>query len=107
MAENNSEKKTLSKLEIDRPQDFKFHIAYEVYSQAWDNNNSEAIRAKLNELISSLSNNESEYGSFYAQIKPYRKDVDSFSAGRQRIQGQKKKAWQRDDTKARRNRRYR
>ena len=106
MAENNSESQPLSKLDIDRPQDFKFHIAYEVYSQAWDDNDSEPIRAKLNELISSLSNNEDQYGSYYAQIKPYRKDLDSFSPGRKRIQGQKKKAWQRDDNKARRNRRY-
>lgn len=105
MAENSSENKTLSKLDIDRPQDFKFHIAYEVYSQAWDDNDSEPIRAKLNELISSLSN-EDRYGSFYAQIKLYRKDLDSFSPGRKRIQGQKKRAWQKDDSKARRNRRY-
>ena len=106
MAENNSESKPLSKLDVDRPQDFKFHIAYEVYSQAWDDNDSEPIRSKLNELISSLSNNQHEYGSFYAQIKPYRKDLDSFSPGRKRIQGQKKRAWAKDDAKARRNRRY-
>ena len=113
MAENNpesktlsdSENKTLSKLDIDKPQDFKFHIAYEVYSQAWDDNDSESIRAKLNELISFLSN-EGHYGGFYSQMKPYRKDVDSFSSGRQRIQGQKKRAWAKDDAKARRNRRY-
>jgi hypothetical protein len=106
MAENNSENQPLTKLDIDRPQDFKFHIAYEVYSQAWDDNGSESIRAKLNELISYLSNNDDGYGSFYAQIKPYRKDLDSFSPGRKRIQGQKKRAWAKDDAKARRNRRY-
>ncbi|WP_455281094.1 hypothetical protein [[Eubacterium] cellulosolvens] len=102
---SNSEKKTLSKLDIDRPQDFKFHIAYEVYSQAWDDNDSESIRARLNDLISSLSNDGS-YGGFYAQMKPYRRDLDSFSPGRKRIQGQKKRAWAKDDAKARRNRRY-
>jgi hypothetical protein len=102
---SDSESKTLSKLDIDKPQDFKFHIAYEVYSQAWDDNDSESIRTKLNELISFLSN-EGHYGGFYAQMKPFRKDLDSFSPGRKRIQGQKKRAWAKDDAKARRNRRY-
>ena len=106
MAEN-TESKTASKLEIDRPQDFKFHIAYDVYSRAWDENTSEAVRLKLNELISSLSNGESDYSSFYAQIQEYRKDLSSFKSGRTRIETQRKRDWQRSDARDRRNRRHR
>lgn len=106
MAEN-TESKTASKLEIDRPQDFKFHIAYDVYSRAWDENASEAVRLKLNELISSLSNGESDYSSFYAQIQEYRKDLSSFKSGRTRIETQRKRDWQRSDARDRRNRRHR
>ena len=107
MAENSSETKPVSKLEIDRPQDFKFHVAYDVYSRAWDDNTSEPSRARLNELISLLANNESDYSSFYAQIREYRKDLTPFRAGNTRIETQRKKAWQKSDTKDRRNRRYR
>ena len=103
----NAEKKTASKLEIDRPQDFKFHIAYDVYSRAWDENESEAVRLKLNELISSLSKGENDYSSFYAQIQEYRKDLSSFKSGRTRIETQRKRDWQRGDARDRRNRRHR
>jgi len=48
------------KLDIDRPQDFKFHVAYGVYSRAWEDNGSETARNKLNELISALSKDDSE-----------------------------------------------
>ncbi len=106
MAED-TEKKTASKLEIDRPQDFKFHIAYDVYSQAWDENESEAVRLKLNELISSLSNGENDYSDFYAQIQEYRKDLSSFKSGRTRIETQRKRDWPRSDARDRRNRRHR
>jgi hypothetical protein len=105
MAED-TEKKPASKLEIDRPQDFKFHVAYDVYSRAWDQNISEAARSKLNELISVLSNDENYYSSFYAQISEYRKDSGSFRLGRTRIETQRKRDWQRSDARDKRNRRY-
>jgi len=38
MAETPAENQPPVKLDIDRPQDFKFHLAYEVYSRAWDEN---------------------------------------------------------------------
>ncbi len=104
---DNSEKKTPSRLDIDRPQDFKFHIAYDVYSRAWEDNTSESVRIKLNELISSLSNDENGYSRFYAQIQQYRRDFTYFSPGRTRIETQRKRAWQKNETRDRRNRRYR
>jgi len=106
MAENGSENKTLSKLDLDRPQDFRFHIAYNVYSRAWEENASESVRVKLNELLSSLANDENGYSSFYAQMEKYRKDVSSFRSGNTRIETQRKRAWQESDTKNSRNRRY-
>lgn len=102
----NTENKTASKLEIDRPQDFKFHVAYDVYSRAWDENPSDTVRLRLNELISLLSNDENFYSDFYAQISEFRKDSGSFRLGRARIGTQRKRDWQRSDARDKRNRRY-
>lgn len=107
MAENTQESKSPSKLEIDRPTDFKFHLAYGVYSQAWDDNPSDAARLKLNELITALAGDENQYSSFYAQIQEYRRGQPSFRPGRARIETQRKRDWQRADTRDGRNRRHR
>jgi hypothetical protein len=107
MAENSPEKKSPSKLEIDRSNDFKFHIAYGVYSRTWDENSSDTSRLKLNELISSLSTDENGYQDFYGQIQEYRRDQSSFRSGRTRIETQRKRDWQRADTRDGRNRRHR
>ncbi len=107
MAEKSPENKSLLKLEIDRPNDFKFHIAYGVYSRAWDENPSDTTRLKLNELISSLAGDENGYSDFYGRIQEYRKDHTSFRSGRTRIETQRKRDWQRADTRDGRNRRHR
>jgi hypothetical protein len=106
MSENSAEKAEPSKLLIDRPQDFKFHLAYEVYSRAWDENTSDGARTKLNELISSLSSNEDGYNDFYAQVQEFRRDVDIFRSGRTRIETKRKRDWQRTETRDGRNRRH-
>jgi hypothetical protein len=107
MVENISDSKSPTKLEIDRPHDFKFHIAYEVYSKAWDANTSDIARGKLNELISSLAGNENGYSDFYGQIQEYRKDGGGFRSGRTRIETSRKRDWQRSETRDGRNRRHR
>jgi hypothetical protein len=107
LVEDSSENKRPSKLEIDRPSDFKFHLAYDVYSRAWDGNTSDLVRAKLNELIMTLANDQNGYSDFYAQMQGYRKDVDFFRSGRTRIETQRKKDWQRTETREGRNRRHR
>jgi hypothetical protein len=107
MTENSADKASPSKLLIDRPQDFKFHLAYEVYSRAWDENVSDTARAKLNELISSLSSNEDGYNDFYGQVQEFRRDVDVFRSGRTRIETKRKRDWQRTETRDGRNRRHR
>jgi hypothetical protein len=107
LAEQNSEKIKPEKLEIDRPSDFKFHLAYDVYSKAWDEYSSDSVRARLNELISMLAKDENAYSDFYAQIQEYRKDVTSFRSGRTRIETRRKRDWQRTETRDVRNRRHR
>ena len=107
MVEESSENKKPSRLEIDRPGDFRFHLAYGVYSQAWDEYDSDSIRAKLNELILKLANDENAYSDFYAQMQEYRRDVTSFRSGRTRIETQRKRDWQRTETRDGRNRRHR
>jgi len=109
LSEESSEIKAPVKLDIDRPQDFKFHVAYGVYSRAWEDNGSETARNKLNELISALSKDDSEdsYYAFYSGIQEYRRDAMSFRGGRMRIQTQRKRDWQQRDTKDRRNSRHR
>jgi hypothetical protein len=106
MAEESSENKTAIKLQIDRPQDFKFHIAYDVYSRAWDNNIAEPARLKLNELITALADGKEDYSDFYSQIQEYRRDVDSFRSGRTRIRTERKRNWQSAETRIGRNRRH-
>jgi hypothetical protein len=106
LAEESSENKKPSKLEIDRPSDFKFHLAYDVYSRAWDDYASDSVRAKLNELISMLAKDENAYTDFYAQMQEYRRDVSSFRTGRTRIETQRKRDWQRTETRDGRNRRH-
>lgn len=106
MAEASSENKITSKLQIDRPQDFKFHIAYDVYSRAWDGNSTEGARQKLNELITALADGKDDYSDFYSQMQEYRKDVDSFRSGRTRIRTERKRNWQTAETRNGRNRRH-
>ena len=102
-----TESKSPVKLEIDRPQDFKFHLAYDVYSRAWEANSSDVARLKLNELITSLAKDENGYQSFYAQIQEYRHDAGGgFRSGRTRIETASKRAWQRTETREGRNRRH-
>ena len=106
MAEIPTESQKPTKLEIDRPNDFKFHLAYDSYSKAWDQNTSDAVRTKLNELIATLANDENGYQDFYNQIHGYLGDTNSFRSGRTRIETKRKRDWQRTETRDGRNRRH-
>ena len=107
MDEGNAEKKSPVKLEIDRPNDFKFHLAYEVYSKAWDDNTSNDARSKLNALISTLAENQDGFSDFYAQVQPYRNSAAAYGSGRMRIETSRKRSWQREQSRAGRDRRHR
>ena len=94
----------ISKLQMDNPSDFKFHAAYLAYSEAWDDNDSEATRAALNELISSLSTGRASYEEFYANLSQFRKQRIEFR--REPIQSQRKRDWRRSEQKSAREARY-
>ena len=105
--EANSEKKPPAKLDIDRPNDFKFHLAYEVYSKAWEDHTSDDARSKLNELISALANNQDGFTDFYSQVQQYRSGAAGYGSGRMRIETSRKRSWQREQNREGRDRRHR
>jgi hypothetical protein len=93
-----------SKLQMDNPSDFRFHVAYMAYSEAWEDNQSEATRTELNEMISSLSTGKASYEEFYANLTPFRKQRVEFH--RERIQSQRKRDWRRSEKKSARDARH-
>ncbi len=98
------EKKSVQKLQLDNLSDFKFHVAYMAYSEAWDENLSEGTRTEINQLISSLSLGKADYDEFYANLSKFRKQQVEFH--RERIQGQRKRDWRRSEQKDARNARH-
>jgi hypothetical protein len=98
------EKETVTKLELDKPTDFRFHVAYMAYSEAWDGNTSEDARNRLNEIMSSLSPTEADYEDFYAKISQFRTNQVEFH--RERIQGQRKRDYRMSEKKSARAARH-
>jgi len=98
---------TAQKLLMDNPSDFKFHAAYLIYSQAWDNTSSEEDRNELNEIITSLSKDEIDYQAFYEKMRRHRAHGGYRAGGRTRIETQRKRDWRKKEAKKLRNKRYR
>ena len=108
--ESKTDDAAVPKLLIDRLSDFKFHAAYLIYSQAWDENPSQEVRMKLNETMASLSKGEIDYQSFYKRVNQYRVEFNPehySGGGRARIETQRKREWRRREAKDARNSRYR
>jgi len=99
------EKEKVTKLELDNPSDFRFHVAYMAYSEAWDENTSEDARNKLNEIMSSLTATEADYEDFYAKISQFR--TNQIEYHRERIQGQRKRDYRMSEKKSARASRHR
>jgi hypothetical protein len=97
----------VQKLLMDKPSDFKFHAAYLLYSQAWDNASSEEDRNELNEIITSLSKDEIDYQNFYEKMRRHRAHGVYRAGGRTRIETQRKRDWRKKEAKNLRNKRYR
>ncbi len=93
------------KIELDTA-DFKFAAAYEVYSKAFDDAPGDEERSKLNELLSRLSKNEISYPRFYGEMDQYREDSGGRGFRRARIQGQRKRAYRRDQVDRERSKRH-
>jgi len=97
-----------AKLMIDRPSDFKFHVAYLAYSHAWDKTASQETRTKLNEIILSLSNQEVDYSTFYEEMGQYTGNISKHYAWpRDAIVTQRKRDWRKREERAARNARHR
>ena len=104
MSQMAQEKEPASKLQMDKPTDFKFHVAYMAYSETWDENESEDTRNELNELISSLSSGKSSYEDFYANLSQFRKNRVEYR--RELIQSVRKRDWRRSEQKTARDARH-
>jgi len=107
MEQENRAIESVKKLEIDRPSDFMYHAAFIVYSKTWDENSSEEVRARLNEILSSLTGEEGSFSNFYGAISQYRKDQNPDYRPSTRIKTQRKRDWKKSEAKAARVSRYR
>jgi len=97
-----------TKLLIDKPSDFKFHAAYIAYSEAWDKIDSTNTRNELNDIITSLSNDEMGYSNFYRALDDYRRgESRHYEFSRDKIETQRKRDWRQKQNKQERNSRYR
>ena len=95
------------KLMIDRPSDFRFHVAYLAYSKTWDNAASQEVKTKLNEIILSLSKEEISFSSFYKELDQFRRpDSKHYAYPRKRIETQRKRDWRKKRARKARNARY-
>ena len=93
---------------IDRPSDFRFHAAYDAYSEIWDKITSREAKTELNEIMSSLSKEEISYSSFYRRVDQFRRrDSKHYAYPRTRIETQRKRDWRRIKAKKERNARHR
>jgi hypothetical protein len=97
----------VTKLLIDKPSDFKFHVAYMAYSETWDKINSPNTRNELNNIIKALSKEEMGYSSFYRTLDEYRRHGSKhYEFSRQRIETQRKRDWRQKRNKQERNSRH-
>lgn len=102
----NAEEEQVSKLTFEDIADFKFSAAYEAYSKAFEDAPGAEQRQKLNDLVSQLSRDEISYGRFYGEINQFREDSDGRQFRRARIQGQRKRAYRRDQVERDRHKRH-
>ena len=99
---------TATKLLLDKPSDFKFHAAYIAYSEAWDKTDSINTRKELNDILTSLSNDEMGYSHFYRALDDYRRgESRHYEFSRDKIETQRKRDWRQKQNKQERNSRYR
>ena len=103
-----NEEEVVTKLMIDRPSDFRFHAAYLAYSETWDKTTSQETKRELNEIASSLSEEEMSYSDFYKRLDQFRRPGSKhYAYHRKRIETQRKRDWRKKQTKNMRNARHR
>jgi hypothetical protein len=93
------------KLLIDNPENFPFHAAYLVYSDAFDKVNDPDAKEQLNQNIQDLADNKIDTETFYMNVSRYRK-VDVPRQERFSMQTQRKKDWRKKTQRQDRIRRH-
>ena len=101
MVDNNPIEK-VERILVEDLSDFKFSAAYLAYTKAWVENAGEQIRLELNKSMVSLIENKGDYSTFYYEVNKYGKDGENEYSSRQRIKGQKKRAWRKNEAKRKR-----
>ncbi len=105
---DNKESTSPEKLLIDNPSDFQFHAAYLTYSDIYDKTTNADTRKKLNQSITALQQNQTDYQIFYENIDQFRgEDATQRGYGRAFIKTQKKREWRRKTQKHERIKRHR
>jgi hypothetical protein len=109
MSQEPETNKTVEKLLIDNPSDFKFHAAYLAYSETWDKTSSAEVKTQLNAMITSLSKKEIDAETFYRQIGQYRgtSGQEGYFGSKMRIETTRKKDWRKREAKSARESRHR
>ncbi len=92
----------VTKVLIDDLSDFKFNAAYLAYSKAWVENLEEKVRLELNKTMLALIENKRDYSTFYYDINKYGENGLNEYSSRERIRGQKKRAYRKNEAKRRR-----
>ena len=86
---------------------FKFIAAYEVYSKAWDNQQGNEERGRLNNLIFQLFNEDIGYSHFYRELEQYGRRLSRPREFRRvRIQGERKRDYRRKEQRRSRQKRH-
>ena len=87
---------------MDDLSDFKLSAAYLAYSKAWVENLDEGVRLALNNVMGSLIENKGNYSTFYYELNQYGENGSDDYSNRERITGQKKRAYRKNEAKRRR-----
>ncbi|MCW4033927.1 MAG: hypothetical protein NWF03_01035 [Candidatus Bathyarchaeota archaeon] len=97
----------VTKLEIDKPTDFKFHAAYLAYSETFDKIGSPHTKSELNNMLVLLSKDKMDYQDFYRTLDDYRRQGSKhFEFSRDRIETQRKRDWRQKQNRSQRNQRH-
>jgi len=103
-----TEEGPVSKITFKSMPDFKFIAAYQAYTKSFDNTKDDEQRKTLNETISKLYENKISYPQFYGEVNRFIEGAERGGEFRRaRIEGQRKRDYQRDERKKDRSSRYR
>ncbi|MCW4028952.1 MAG: hypothetical protein NWE92_04820 [Candidatus Bathyarchaeota archaeon] len=103
--EPNQQNPIIEKLLIDNLENFPFHAAYLVYSEAFDKVNDPDAKEELNQNIQDLADKKIDTETFYMNVSRYRK-LDVPRQERFSMQTQRKKDWRKKTQRQERIKRH-